>query len=262
MKIREIGDNVKTISSKLTIGAKRPSGSWLMLFLLLAALVPSVCLLWFMNQAVHNERLAVRQKLADAYRANLALVQNQLDTYWRQTAGALDTEAEHLAPPALFARQVRAGLADAVVCLDSTGNVAYPGPALAPRLETPDIAWVLAEGQESSNPAKAAAAFAHLAGQATNTDLAARALQAQARCLVKAKQTEAAIAVLTGTLEEERYRHATDSQGRLLVPDAELMALELLRDSAPDRARVTLELLKRRLLDYEIPPCPPRNGGS
>ena len=60
-----------------TLGAGRPSGLWLMLLLLLAVLVPSVCLLWFMNQAVRNERLAVRQKLADAYRANLSLMQNQ-----------------------------------------------------------------------------------------------------------------------------------------------------------------------------------------
>jgi signal transduction histidine kinase len=242
---------VKANSGKLTIGAGRPNGSWLMLLLLLAALVPSVCLLWFMNQAVHNERLAVRQKLADAYRANLSLVQSQLESYWRQAAGALDTDAERLSPPALFAKQVRAGMADAVICLDLTGNVAYPSPALAPRLATPDIAWVLAEGLESNKPTEAAAGFARLAGQATNADLAARALQAQARCLVKAKQTEAAIAVLTGPLEEERYRHAADAQGRLLVPNAELMALELLRDSAPDRARATLELLKKRLLDYD-----------
>ena len=80
MRIRE------SLSAKLTIGAGRPSGSWLMLLLLLAVLVPSVCLLWFMNQAVQNERLAVRQKLVDAYRANLALMQNQLEAYWRQTA--------------------------------------------------------------------------------------------------------------------------------------------------------------------------------
>jgi signal transduction histidine kinase len=233
------------------LGAGQPSGSGLMLLLLLAALVPSVCLLWFMNQAVHNERLAVRQKLADAYRASLSLAQNQLETYWRQAAGALDTEADRLSPSALFARQVRAGLADAVICLDSTGHVAYPSPGLAPRLETPDIAWALAEGRESNNPEEAAAAFARLAGQATNADLAARALQAQARCLVKSKQTEAAIAVLTGPLEEERYRHATDAQGRLLVPNAELMALDLQKDSAPGKARATLELLKKRLLDYD-----------
>ncbi len=59
--------------------------------------------------------------------------------------------------------------------------------------------------------------------------------------------------MLTGPLEDERYRHATDAQGRLLVPNAELMALELLKDSAPDRARATLELLKKRLLDYDDP---------
>ena len=244
---------MKPLSGKLTLGAGRPSGSWLMLLLLLAVLVPSVCLLWFMNQAVQNERLAVRQRLADAYRVNLSLVQNQLEIFWRQTGDALDAEADHLAAPALFAKQVRAGRADAVICFDAAGNVAYPGPGLAPRPEAPGAAWAEAEGVESSSPAEAAAVFARLAGQATNADLAARALQAQARCLVKAGKTEAAIAVLAGPLEEERYRHATDAQGRLLVPSAELMALELLKDSAPDRARATLERLKKRLLDYDDP---------
>jgi signal transduction histidine kinase len=244
---------VKTISSKLTIGTGRPSGSWLMLLLVLAAIVPSVCLLWFMNQAVHNERLAVRQKLADAYRANLSLVQQQLEAVWRQTASALDAEAGQLSAPALFAKQVRAGLADAVICFDSAGRVVYPGPALAPRLDAPSTAWAQAEYRESDNPAEAAAAFARLAGPAANANLAARALLAQARCLVKAGDTNAAISVLTGPLEEERYQRATDTQGRLLVPNAELMALELFKLSAPDRARATLERLKARLLDYDDP---------
>ena len=84
------------------LGAGRPSGSGLMLMLLLAMLVPSVCLLWFMNQAVHNERLAVRQKLADAYRANLSIVQNQLEVHLRQTASTLEADATRLAPAALF----------------------------------------------------------------------------------------------------------------------------------------------------------------
>ena len=253
MKGRENGEKMKAISGRLSIGAGRPSGSWLMLLLLLAVLVPSVCLLWFMNQAVRNERLAVREKLVVAYRVNLAVMQGQLEAHWRQAGDALDAEAVHLAPPALFAKQVRAGLADAVICLDSTGNVVYPGPGPGPvpRPEPPDASWTEAQDRESSNPVEAAAAFARLAGQATNADLAARALQAQARGLMKAKQTEAAIAVLTGPLEEERYRHATDAQGRLLVPNVELMALELLKDSAPDRARATLERLNKRLLDYD-----------
>ena len=245
--------NVKAISRKLTIGAGRPSGSWLILLLLLAALVPSVCLLWFMNQAVHNARLAVRQKLADAYRANLSLVQNQLEAYWRQGAAALDAEAARLSPPALFAQQVRAGLADAVICFDSASNVAYPGLPLAPKSEALGVPWTEAERLESSSPAEAAAAFDRLAEQAANAEVAARALQAQARCLIKAGRNDAAISVLTGPLEEERYRRATDAQGRLLVPNAELLALELLKDSAPDQERAPLERLKQRVLDYDEP---------
>jgi signal transduction histidine kinase len=240
-------------SGKLSMGAGRASGSWLMLLLLLAVLVPSVCLLWFINQAVQNERLAVRQKLVDAYRLNLALVQNEAEAAWRQSAAALDADSDRLRPPALFAKEVRAGLADAVICFDPAGNVAYPGPAPVPKPQAPTAPWTEAERLESGNSAEAATAFARLAELAMSPDLAARALQAQARCLVKAKKTEAVIALLTGPLEEERYRHATDAQGRLLVPNAELMVLELLKDSAPDRARATFERLKQRLLDYDDP---------
>ena len=92
---------MKALSGKLTSGTGRPSGSWLMLLLLLAALVPSVCLLWFMNQAVHNERLAVRQKLADAYRGNLSLVQKQLATFWSLTGARKPWTLEARARPLL-----------------------------------------------------------------------------------------------------------------------------------------------------------------
>ena len=40
---------------------------WVILLLSLAVILPTVCLLWFMAQAVKNERLAVRQKLIDVY---------------------------------------------------------------------------------------------------------------------------------------------------------------------------------------------------
>ncbi len=241
------------LRGQLSISSGRPSGSWLILLLLLAVLVPSLCLLWFMNQAVHNERLAVRQKLADAYRVNLSLVQNQLEDCWRALAADLDGQAARLSSPALFAEQVRSGGADAVICFDSAGQVTYPSPAVAPRLNTPGAAWAEAQLLESSDPSQAASAFARLAVQATNADVAARALQAQARCLVKSGKTNEAILVLVGPLEQERFRHATDTEGRLLVPNAELLALELVKDSATNRTGEVLERLKQRLLDYNDP---------
>jgi len=112
---------------------------------------------------------------------------------------------------------------------------------------------VEAERLESATPAEAAAAFARLADQATDATLAARALQAQARSLIKAGKADEALSLLTGPLEEERYRHARDNQGRLIVPNAELMALELLGSSASNHPHVPLERLKRRVLDYEDP---------
>ncbi|MDD5459931.1 MAG: hypothetical protein PHF37_11130 [Phycisphaerae bacterium] len=38
---------------------------WVILLLVIAVVLPTVCLLWFMTAAVKNERLAVRQKLVD-----------------------------------------------------------------------------------------------------------------------------------------------------------------------------------------------------
>ncbi|MCF7955910.1 MAG: HAMP domain-containing histidine kinase [Phycisphaerae bacterium] len=40
---------------------------WVILLLAIAVILPTVCLLFFMTQAVKNERLAVRQKLVDTY---------------------------------------------------------------------------------------------------------------------------------------------------------------------------------------------------
>jgi len=236
---------------KPNVGEGRPGGLWLMLLLLLAALVPSVCLLWFMNQAVHNERLAVRQALAEAHRANLLLIQTRVEVNLRQAAGELDAEAGRLAPGALFAKQVRAGLADAVVCFGASGQVTYPSSAPAPVREPLSGAWNQADARESSNPEAAAAAFAQIAGQMTSASQAARALQAQARCLLKAHDTNTALLVLTTTLEEERFRNATDLQGRLIQPNAELMSLELLKGGRPELVRTVRDRLVNRLLDYD-----------
>jgi len=93
------------------------------LALLLFVLVAIGCVLWFMNEAMRNERMSVREKLAEAYRGHLTLVQTQVTERWNKWLSRLDG-AEPAA--ARFARCVREGLADSVICLDEAGRTAYP----------------------------------------------------------------------------------------------------------------------------------------
>src|SRR5438045_9116355 len=99
---------------------------WPMALLLFAVLVPAVCLLWFMGAAMRNERLASRQKLADAYRLQLSAAQRRLQEYWNQTALQCETWATGNSPSAAFAKCVQSGLFDSVIIYDERGLISYP----------------------------------------------------------------------------------------------------------------------------------------
>jgi len=241
---------VTTFVRKFSRSVGQAQGSWLTLLLLLAVLVPSVCLLWFMSQAVGNERLAIRQKLSEAYLGYLALAQERLENAWIQTAQDLGTGAGELPAPMLFEQQIRAGRADTVVVLDANGRVAYPSHTPPPAERFPVASWAAAEVLESTDPDLAASAYATLARQATNTTLQARALQAQVRCLVRADDVPEALSLLTGPLAAERFRNSTDFQGRYVVPNAQLLTLELLGETRPVQTDALRARLLNRLLDY------------
>lgn len=244
---------MKSVTRNWSVSLGRSNSARLTALLLLAVLVPSVGLLWFMNQAVENEQLAMRQKLAEAYRGQLAFVQNLLKTHWQQTADGLESQATEQTPVSLFARQVRQGRADAAIIFGTNGTVLYPDRITARQDEPFDPAWQAARSLEVQDLAAAASAYARLAGQTTNINLGARALQSQARCLAQAGQRDAAIAVLTGPLADARYQSATDGDGRWILPNADLMALELIGQPESDRARNIVASLTQRLNDYDQP---------
>ncbi len=79
-----------------------------MLLLAVAVILPTVCLLWFMTQAVKNERLAVKEKLGAVY-------ENQLSK-------AIE---ENLSEDRL-SLNLSIVAADGVVVYDANGNVTFP----------------------------------------------------------------------------------------------------------------------------------------
>ena len=227
--------------------------------LLLAVLVPTGCVLWFMSAAMRNERLAVRERLTDAYRRQLAQAQSAIDEHWFDVLSSLDRPASEPAPQ-VFASVVAAGSVDGAVVRDESGQVVYPHLEVPSAKPAParSVNWVEAEKLEfeADQPDEAAARYARIAGMAGRDELGSRALLAQARCLVKAGRKDEAVEILTGELLAEARRGARDDRGRLIAPNAMLLALKLIGDPEDSRFADLAGRLATMLNDYSPPAIP------
>ena len=222
----------------------------MVVMVLLAALVPAGCVLWFLNAAMENQQLAVRQRLSEVYRSQFDARKDSLRSFWEGVDQKLD-EARKLDDVGRIYKLLVAGkVCDAVVVYDESGGVLYPRP---PRPMDVDYhadtdLWDKARRLEYdlNDTAAAAGVYEDIATRADNVHLAARAMQAQIRCLVQAGSTGDAIDVIAGPLSEPKHRDALDADGRLIVPPSQLLALQLGGD---DLAPEVSDRLVRRLVE-------------
>ena len=92
----------------------------------MVALVPAVCVLWFMTVAMRNERLAVHERLAEVYESHLASVERNITECWNERQSRL--HAVQGTPSEIFASIIRSNLADSVLVYGSSNGVRYPAP--------------------------------------------------------------------------------------------------------------------------------------
>ncbi len=180
--------------------------------LLLVVLVGIGCVLWFMGEAMRNERMAVREQLAEAYRASLTLVQTRALERWNQRLSQLDGSEPDMAR---FARCVHDGLAESVICLDEQGTVTYPRQR-------------------------------RVAAEATTN--VAEAVEADLRSLVSAGQTDDVVKLVIEKFAPQDS--LVNGQDQSAAANAELLALELLPDKADPRFKQIAGRLRDRANDY------------
>ena len=98
------------------------------LLLFVAVILPTVCLLWFMGQAVKNERLAVRQKLVDMYTKRAETFFGQYpDLYWQIARKHIaSTETFLNTYPWLFAESFTDKRFAGFVIYDGNDNIIWP----------------------------------------------------------------------------------------------------------------------------------------
>ena len=218
----------------------RDRSAWLVfLFLIVGVATPAISVLWFMNVAASSEASSARQSVIEAYRGQLRLIRDRVDAEWEKRASELAKQAAR-GTPEDFARILAAGTADSVIMFRADGNPAYPALPKGPSADTASdrADWRAAQTFEQRHNWQAAvSAYAAIAKSDADALLAARAAQAQIRCLLQLNKDAAPAAILE-YFGGGRLVNATDLQGRMIAADEHLLALRLI--SSGDRGRPTL----------------------
>lgn len=181
-----------------------------LLLLALGVVVPTICVLWFMNEAAKAQAQAARQSVAEAYRGQLRFLRDRVDWFWTNRADMLGSCAGK-GMAADFERCVKSGLADSFVLAK------YPGPAV---ISVPD----------------------------SPVSVKARAAQAEIRSLVRTDK-EAAIRAISESFNAGPAARGADSDGRLIAADEQLLALHLMAPHDARRGTVLGHLISM-LNDY------------
>ncbi|MCL2330048.1 MAG: hypothetical protein FWC56_01970, partial [Phycisphaerae bacterium] len=240
-------------------------GVWpVLLVVLISALVPIACVLWFMNAAMRNERLAVRQRLADAYHQRIEQAQHDITVFWQQrmiddaTLAMLSSQPsddpsrrhdnsdgvhDNAARWHTFRRLVASGKMDSVILLDESGRTIFPDTTVPKAIDpsaSPE-AWRTAQRLEFEEKAfeAAATAYAEVAAQMPEPnehDWRAQALLGQARCWAKLGQFDRALPKLLHEMSQPERLAARDPWGRSVWLDSQLFAIETMQRNHQQRS--------------------------
>lgn len=223
----------------------------------MAVILPTICLLWFMTQAVRNERLAVRQKLTDVYEQRLGSLSTKVGELWSVRIDAVRQKAEAgLEPIEMFALLADPGddnprACDAVVIYDGSGRAVYP---IAGGAEGSDEfpeefnkAWA-AEFTENDF-ARAIRLYEQIAVSGYDDYVSHSAMMGKIRCLRKASRMDEAI-TLCREVAYGRTAAALSPSSVSLIARARILLIELKSDTPEGPGRSDLQELIDSAVNY------------
>jgi len=246
-------------SGRAKIGGRHQL-QWVVLLLGIAVVLPTVCLLWFMSQAVRNERLVVRQKLIEVYTEQLGDITAKIERKWAEQLELLDRLGRmNRAPIETFGivsgQEQRGDEGESccsIVIYDANGRLLYPIPAAEDGYsqKLPDTfnqAWEIeyVEG----NYARAEAYYRGIAEKNPGGYPVALARMGQVRCLRKAGQIDRAVK-LCSKLAYADTSARPDSASISLTTQARVLLVELEKESQAGVKRADLQRLVNSAIDY------------
>lgn len=226
--------------SKLKVNTGYGQFRWVVLLLTVAVVLPTVCLLWFMSQAVRNERLVIRQRLVGVYRSRLDETVQKVNDEWTKHCQRLAQKPEAPLYDQFVAATGSNGF-DALVIYDESGRRLYPllsGDSPPAASEPFSDAW---QAEFADNDyAKAAQLYQQYAAGGS---LAAGI--GQSRCLVKLNRMDEAIGVCR-QVAFSPLEDTADAAGLSLIANARLLMVGWMRQQ-PQHAAQMQETFARLL---------------
>jgi len=247
---------VKT-KSKISTGYNQLR--WVILLLAIAVILPTVCLLWFMTQAVRNERLAVRQKLSDVYKQRLEIMSKRIDDLWSGRIGLVERESAGKRQPVemfdlLAGRGNGTGgskICDAIIIYDSNGKLVYPvagdSDYTGELSEEFNEAWSV-EFTEENFP-RAIRLYQQITDSAVDDYTRYSALLGNVRCLRKLGEIEKAVA-LCREIAYGKTSESISSSSVALIARARILLVNLKSQSQEGFGRSDLQNLIGSAINY------------
>ncbi len=203
----------------------------LMLLLAAAVILPTVCLLWFMTQAVENVQLAARQKVIDLYEGKLDTSKRELNRLWdvnikliqdRSNEEPIQTFRSFATNPPHHGQHV-------LITYDELGELLYPiANSETEETNLPEefeSAWEL-EFVES-NFEEALKRYEKIADSAQDDYIWRKAKLGQARCHVGLGKTEFAMARPSHEASYDRLTGKMSAESAALAARARIMHAKL-----------------------------------
>lgn len=110
---------------RLKLNADYGQYRWVVSLLAVAVVLPTVCLLWFMNEAINNERFVIRQKLVLLHSDQLEKARRKADEEWARRCRRLAKE-EGAHPYDYLVSAAEPGGCDALLVFSQSGRCLYP----------------------------------------------------------------------------------------------------------------------------------------
>jgi len=206
---------------------------WVVLLLAVAVILPTVCLLWFMTQAVRNERLAVRQKLLDICNEAVEDLQKDLVKSTTRDFQRSVNDGDIHAMRVVGAQFVRRD-ADSVVIYDKDGKAVFPVPETETSVslfyEPLASAFAL---EQAGDFTEALAVYQQLAESDLPAEKLFDAYTGQLRCLEKLGRIDAMSPLFNTVLHTHRDKWSAEQIAMLRVIEYEVLAAHW--DSYPDK---------------------------